>query len=328
MSSITRTTRTTPATRTNPLRFALRIGLAAALGLCILLAAGCGSDKTEVQRQTAEETGAFPMTLTDDASRTVTIDRRPERIVSLAPANTEILFALGAGDRVVGVTTYDDYPAEAKKIEKIGDFALPNMEKVAAVDPDIVFVTTGVQADVIGKLEDLGAVVIAIDPQTLDRLYWDIGAVAASIGAQGEGIELVADMKRSVADVKAKVSGQQPVTAFIEIGQNPLYTVGSGTLMDELLGIAGGRNVVRASGYVPYSAEALVKSNPEVYLATEGVASDPSAIGKRAGYDKLQAIKSGRVVILEDNLVSRPGPRIVLGLRQIAEGLHPKSFGK
>jgi len=135
-------------------------------------------------------------------------------------------------------------------------------------------------------------------------------------------------MRADVTEVEKAVGGTQPVTAFVEIGQNPLFTVGSGTLIDELITLAGGRNIVTEPGYVPYSAEQLVKADPEVYMATKGSMSDPSQLEARAGFGDLSAVKNGRVVILEDNYVSRPGPRAVLGLKQIAEALHPQEFGK
>ena len=118
-------------------------------------------------RPSTDVSAAFPVTITDDASRTVTVESAPERIVSLAPANTEMAFALGLGDKVVGVTTYDDYPAEVTSIAKVGDFASPNIEAIAAAKPDLVLATAGVQAEMVTKLEALGATVVVIDPQSL-----------------------------------------------------------------------------------------------------------------------------------------------------------------
>ena len=276
----------------------------------------------------APPAASFPVTITDDASRTVEIAAEPARIVSLAPANTEILFAIGAGKRVVGVTSYDDYPAEVADIAKVGDFAGPNLEAVAAAKPDLVVATTGVQADVITKLEELGATVIAIDPTTLDGLYEDITEIGQATGEVEGAEKTVADMKTQVDAITAKAGSEEPVGTFVEIGQNPLFTVGSGTLIDELIALAGGTNIVTQPGYVPYSAEEVVKADPEVYMATKGSMSDPSQLEQRAGFGDLTAVKNGRVVILEDNYVSRPGPRVVLGLKQIAEALHPQAFGK
>jgi iron complex transport system substrate-binding protein len=323
-----RTTRTARTTRS------VRLGLAGLVTLLLLTAtalAGCSSAKEPATSSTPkggspEATANFPATITDDASRTVTVEKAPERIVSLAPANTELLFALGLGDKVVGVTSYDDYPAEVADIPKVGDFAGPNLEAVAAADPDLVLVTLGVQAEMIKKLEDLGATVVAVDPQTVGGLFNDIRKVGSLTGKPAAAEQLLATMQSEIAQVKRAVAGEEPVSAFVEIGQNPLYTVGAGTLIGELVEMAGGTNVVTEPGYVPYSTEQVVKADPAVYLATKSSASDTETVGQRAGYKGLAAVKNGRVVILDDNLVSRPGPRIAAGLKLIAEGLHPEAF--
>lgn len=300
-----------------------------ALSMAVALATGCSPvAETSTDPKPAPVAPAFPVTVTDDANRTVEIATEPARIVSLAPANTEILFALGAGDRVVGVTSYDDYPAQVADIAKVGDFAGPNIEAVAAAQPDLVLATTGVQADVIVKLEDLGAIVIAVDPQNLEGLYADILEIGQATGTTVAAEKLVADMKAQAEEVTAAVASIEPVSAFVEIAQNPLYTVGAGTIIDELVGLAGGTNVVTEPGYVAYSAEQLIKSDPSVYLATKGSMSDPKELAKRAGFKSLSAVQNDRVVILDDNLVSRPGPRIMEGLKSIAVALHPDAFKK
>jgi iron complex transport system substrate-binding protein len=265
------------------------------------------------------------VTITDDASRSVTVKEEPQRIVSLAPANTETLFALGLGSKVVGVTSYDDYPSEVASITKVGDFQGPNVEAVAAAKPDLILATSGVQADVVKKLEALGATVVVFDPQTLDAVYTDIERTGKITGASSAAEKTVADMKSKVAAIQKATAAQSPVSAFIEIGQNPLFTVGKGTLMDELITLAGGRNVVTQSGYVSYSNEQVIKSNPDVYFATKGSSSDPASIEKRAGFSAISAVKNGRVVILADDIVSRGCPRIVDGLKAIADGLHSAS---
>jgi len=189
-----------------------------------------------------------------------------------------------------------------------------------------VLATSGVQADVVTKLEELGATVVVIDPQTLDAVYTDLERMGTVTGRADAATTLVTDMKAKVDEVKKAVAGKSPVTAFVEIGQNPLYTVGTGTLIDELVVLAGGTNVVTEPGYVAYSAEQLISADPQVYMATKGSMSDPAQLAQRAGFDKLAAVKNGRVVILDDNLVSRPGPRVVEGLESIAAALHPDAF--
>jgi len=301
----------------------VKCALVLALAVALLAAGGCGKKADEPVAPTA----SFPVTVTDDAGRSVTIDAKPERIVSLAPANTEILHGLGVLDRVVGVTTYDDFPPEVSSIAKVGDFVTPNLEAIVAANPDLVLVTTGIQADVIANLEKTGAKVVAIDPQSLEALYTSIGTVGAVTGESAAAAAIVQDMKDELELIQDAIDAA-PVRCFIEIAQEPLFTAGAGTLINDLIEQAGGENVVVEEGYVAYSLEQLLTDDPEVYLATKGSMSDPAQIDARAGYGELAAVKTGRVYVLDDNLVSRPGPRIIQGIRQIAEALHPEAFGQ
>ena len=296
--------------------------LIAALALGAL--AGCAGEVAE--ESAAAPTGTFPVTITDDVGREVTIEAKPERIVSLAPANTEIVAALGALDRLVGVTTFCDYPAAVADIEKVGDFVGPNLEAITALDPDVVLLTTGVQADAVTQLEALGAAVIVIDPQTLEGVYEAIEMVGAAIGETDVAAETVASIQLQVDDIAERVEGA-PVQCFLEIAQDPLFTTGSGTLLNDLIEHAGGENIVTEPGYVAYSVEQLLQADPAVYLATMGSMSDPSDITGRPGFDSLTAVTQGRVFLLDDNLVSRPGPRVAEGMLQIAQALHPDAFG-
>ena len=305
--------------------------LAAAL-VAALTVTGCsgstgGTTAASTETSAAASAASFPVTVTDDASRSVTIDRKPARIVSLAPANTEIVTAIGVPlGNLVGVTTFDDYPASVKGLPKMGDFTNPNIEAITAAKPDVILVTGGVQADLLAKLQSTGAKVVVVDPKTLDGVYASIANVGKATGETAGADRTVADMKAKVAEIASKVGTATPTTAFMEVGYNPIYTAGPGTLVDDLIKAAGGTNVVKQGGYVPYSAEQLLKDDLAVYLAMKGTESDPGVIDGRPGYAKLAAVKNGRVVILDDNLVSRPGPRIVLGIEAIARALHPDAF--
>jgi iron complex transport system substrate-binding protein len=306
--------------------------LAAAL-LAALFVTGCsassGAPTTPAASTEASPVSAatFPVTVTDDASRSVTIATKPARVVSLAPANTEIVTAIGVPlANLVGVTTFDDYPASVKSLTKMGDFANPNIESITAAKPDLILITGGVQADVLGKLEGTGAKVVVVDPKTLDGLYASIATVGKATGEVSGADKVVAEMKAKIAEIQAKIGTAAPAAAFMEVGYNPIFTAGPGTLVNDLIVAAGGTNVVRQSGYVPYSAEQLLKDDPAVYLAMKGTESDPGVIDSRPGFSKLAAVKNGRVVILDDNLVSRPGPRVVLGIEAIARALHPDAF--
>lgn len=271
-------------------------------------------------------TVAFPVTVTDDAGRSVTLKTAANRVVSLAPANTEIVHGLGEFDRLVGVTTYDDYPTEVKAVEKVGDFTTPNLEAIAAQRPDLILVTGGEQADVVSKLEGLGADVLVVDPKNIDGVYGGIALVATALGVPAKGVEVVDGMKKDLAEIERKISTEEPVTCFVEIGWNPLFTAGPDTLIGDLVTRAGGTNVVTEKGYVGYSVEQLLKDQPRVYLGTKSSIGDPYNIDRRPGYTRLAAVISGRVVVLDDNLVSRPGPRIVEGVLAIARALHPDAF--
>lgn len=290
------------------------------LGGCAPRAAG-----PRAQQRSPRET-RFPVTVTDDAGRKVFVREEPKRIVSLAPANTEILAGLGLTERLVGITTYDDFPPEVRSITKVGDFMTPNLEAIAGARPDLVLATTGVQADVIGRIEEMGSTVIAIDPQTLDALYESIGVIASATGVPERGDALVAQMKEELADIQEAIAEEPAVRCFVEIAQEPLFTAGAGTLVDDLVRAAGGRNVVAADGYVAYSVEQLLEDDPEVYLAMKGSMNDAGAVEDRPGYAGLAAVRTERVHLLDDNLVSRPGPRVVQGVELIARALHPEAF--
>ena len=306
-----------------------RTVLAASALLFALLLAGCGATGTDAGTSAetpATETAAFPVTVTDDAGREVTIESEPQRIVSLAPANTEIVAALGLMDRLVGVTSFDDYPPEVASIGIIGDFASPNLEAVAAAEPDLVLATSGVQADVIGQLENLGAVVVAVDPADLESLFGSIVMVGQATGTSEEADTIVSSMRSQLDEITVAIGDATPVPVFLEIAQDPLFTAGPGTLLDDLITAAGGANIVTQEGYVAFSVEQLVAEDPAVYMATLGSMSDPDDLASRPGYADIDAVRTGRVYVLEDNLVSRPGPRVIEGVRLIAEALHPDAF--
>lgn len=310
-------------------RLARTAAVLVAATLALTAPAGCRPPGPAAKPEAAPKAAAaatFPVTVTDDAGRSVTLDAAAKRVVSLAPANTEIVYSLGELDRLVGVTTYDDYPAEVQGIEKVGDFTTPNLEAIAAARPDLILLTGGVQADVVGRLEGLGASVLVVDPKDVDGVYSGITLIATALGVPAKGTQVVDGMKRDLADIERSVSTEKPVTCFVEIGWNPLFTAGPDTLIGDVVKRAGGANVVTEKGYVGYSAEQLLKDQPRVYLGTKSSVGDPFTIDRRPGYRSLVAVISNRVVVLDDNIVSRPGPRIVEGVRAVARALHPDAF--
>jgi iron complex transport system substrate-binding protein len=257
--------------------------------LALVALAGCGS--SDEQTTTGPSATAGPITVTDDAGVEVTLERPAERIVSLAPANTEIAYAIGAGDKMVAGTSYDDYPEEAKALPKVGDLVNPSVEKIVSFEPDLVLAAAGLQQAQRTKLADLG-------------------------------------VKVFVDDVQAKVASLEKATTFLEIYSEPLMTAGSGTFIDDLITLAGGTNIGASagSGFPNFSTEVLLKEDPAVYIADSGSMSEPGDISQRAGFDELTAIKGGRVYVIADNIIARPGPRLAEGLQELAAMIHPEAF--
>lgn len=327
----------TPTTRRRGLTF---LALPAVILLASTFAAavlgGCSSSSDETSAASSPA-AAGPITVTDDAGKTVTLDQPAAKVVSIAPANTEIAFALGAGGKVVGDTTYCDYPEAAKSIAKIGDFSNPSLEKIVALEPDLILAAGGIQQGMRAKFEKLGMQVYVVDPTTLDELYADLGELGQLMGVSTQAQKIVTDMQQQVADVQQKIgeaqaSSQTPFTTpkvFLEIYGKPLMTAGTGTFIDDLITKAGGVNVGAGAGpgFPEYNAEKLIEEDPSVYVAVKGAQSDPGQIAARPGYDQLTAVKNGAVYVIDDNIVTRPGVRLILGLQQLAQMIHPEIFG-
>lgn len=296
----------------------LFFALLVTLALSVL---GC---QKEVEKKEAPE----KIVLTDDAGVKITLSEPAKKVVSLAPANTEIVFAVGGGSKLVGVTTYCDYPEEAKQIEKIGDFANPNVEKIISRKPQLVLATGGVQKGVVDRLTKFNIKVFVIDPKNFEGLYTDIEKVGKIIGQEAEAKRVVEEMKAKVEEIKNKIPKQAKPRVFFEIYSQPLMTAGKNTFIDDMLMIAGAENIGAAAGegYPQFSEEQLVKENPDVYLAAKGSMNRPEDIKKRTGYSDLKAVKEGKVFVIDDNLVTRPGPRLVDGLMEVVKALYPEVF--
>ena len=300
----------------------------AVVALALVLLAACGSSSsTSSTSPSASASG--PITVTDDSGHQVTLTKPAARVVSLAPANTEIAFALGAGSKMVAGTSYDDYPAAAKALPKIGDFASPSVEKIVSFQPDLVLAAGGIQAALRAKIEKLGIKVFVVDPTTLDGVYGDLTSLGQLMGVSDKATTVVAAMKQRATAVEQKVAGLSKPTIFVEIYSKPLMTAGKATFIDNLVGLAGGTNVGDAagSGYPAFSSEVLFKDNPDVYIATTGSMASPGQIAKRSGFSGLKAVKDHRVYVIDDNLLVRPGPRLIDGLEQLAQMIHPEVFG-
>jgi len=273
------------------------------------------------------------MTYTDSLGREITLETTPQRIVSLAPSNTEILFAVGAGAQVIGRDEFSDFPAEAASIETIGgSFGEYNVEAIVALEPDLILAAEINPPELVQQLEDLGLTVYYIgNPTTLEGMYTNLETVASLTGH--DVTELVDSLKARVAAVDEKImplSSRIPV--FYEIdATDPTkpWTYGPGTFGDLLISRAGGYNVggIASDPYPQLSLEQVVAANPSVIVLGDsmwGVTAE--AVKTRPGWETIPAVQSDSIFPFDDNLVSRPGPRLVDGLEQLAKLLRPGLF--
>jgi iron complex transport system substrate-binding protein len=282
----------------------------------------------------------YPESITDDTGHAVTLAHRPERIVSLAPSNTEIVCVLGACDRLVGVTDFDDYPAQVTSLPKVVISASVDIEKVVAARPDLVLAAgNGLTPDtVIAQLRGLGYPVLTLYPQSLDGVYADIRMVGSALDAVPAATQTVTAMQGKVAAVVKAVAGASRPRTFYEVSvyQGTIYTAGAGSFLASLITIAGGDPVTGDARSTAIGLEDLVAADPQLILLGDA-SYDPSladakaalqTIGKRPGWGGMSAVEDGKVVpFLEDEVTTRPGPRIVDGLVALARAIHPDRFG-
>lgn len=275
----------------------------------------------------------YPITLTDDSGRQVTITKLPVRIISLAPSNTEILFALGLGDRVVGVSDFSDYPPEASEKENIGNTQSPNVEKIVALQPDFILASDINPIDVINNLAGLGLTVFGIESTNLDDLLHDINTVGLITNKEAEAATLTTDMQSKIKAVTDKTAGlsldKKPRTFHI-CWHDPIWTAGSSTYILDLIEKAGGVNIFAdIEGYQAVDIEQVITRDPEVILVTAMGGTSSMTwdwVNTEPRLANVSARKNGRVYFVESNWVERPGPRIVLGLEQMAKYIHPEIF--
>ncbi|MCL6432563.1 MAG: cobalamin-binding protein [Anaerolineae bacterium] len=271
-----------------------------------------------------------PITIVDDANTEITLEAEPERIVSLVPSMTEILFALGLGDRVVGVTTFCDYPEEAKSKEKVGSFAEIDLEKVVGLSPDLVLGGSLHSQAVAPALRERGLTVALLEATDVETTLAQIETIGKLTGRTPEAQALVADIRARLDRVAEKVARvERRPRVFWELDAM-LYTGGRDSFVDGLITLAGGDNVGRRlQGEWPqFNLEALIEADPEVIvLADHAFGETAEQVRARPGWNVITAVKEGRIIEVEDiNLVSRPGPRVGEAVEYIARQLHPDLF--
>lgn len=294
----------------------------------LLGAAGCASDDESTGSTVTAIEATFPVSLSDDAGNTVNVPAKPTRIVSTAPSNTQILFAIGAGDRVVGVNSLDDYPPEVADIAKVGDFQV-NTEAVMALSPDLVLGYSG-NEEGLAPVSAAGAPVLIFNPTSLEGIYANIATIGSAVGATQEAAELVASMQASIAELSeaASATGESPTVFYVIDATQEPYTAGAGTFVDELLALASAKNIATDEGYFPMAPESLLALDPEVILLSGLAFTSVDQFTSDPRFSGLTAVKEGRVLVLDaeyDKLLTVPGPRIVEGLKGLVETIHPEA---
>lgn len=314
--------------------------------LFVIVLAACGQQGHHAPGQAADQNHssvkkqnqAFPVTITDATGKKVTLKKKPKRIVSLIPSNTEITFALGAGNRVVGDSKFDDYPKAATKVTKVGGENF-NVEKIISLKPNLVL-AYGTQmknkSAGLNQLRQAGIKVVVVNQSSsFNDVYKSINLIAKATGTTGKAHKIIGHMKSKIAAIKKKAAAipkKNRVKVWVEISGPPnLYTAGSGTFMGQMLKIINAKNIAGSQkGWPKYSAEKVVKQNPDAIVLTYGLYTK-NAVNKvltRNGWQNVAAVKNKRVYSINSDLVSRPGPRLVKGVEQLAQAIYPKVFKK
>ena len=279
--------------------------------------------------------------VTDDLDRRVTVPVKITRVVSLAPNLTEMIFAVGAGDRLVGVTTFCNYPEQANAIPKIGDTMTPNMESIIALKPDVVFVSTASQIEAFMKtLEANGIAVYVTNPTYLEDVFHNLDQLGIVFGTTDQAEKFIADLRTRERQIQRQLGTRgytdEPlaeydkrvgtVKVFVQISREPLFTIGKTAFLNDVLESAGGRSVTAnvESAFPMLSKETALVLNPDVIILSD---SDDNREPNDA-FKNSPAVKNGRVYKINADILSRPGPRLVDALEQIAKDLHPERFQK
>jgi cobalamin transport system substrate-binding protein len=288
--------------------------LTRAVALCLLLLPGAGQ----------------ALTVVDQTGRSVSLPAPPGRIVSLVPSVTEILFAIGARDVLVGVTDFCDYPPEARRKAHVGDMLNPNLEALIALKPDLVVATrSGNREEIFDQLTRLGIAVSLVDPVSVDDVLRLVAGLGEVTGRRAGAQAVTAEFERRVASVRERVAGRPRPRVLYVLWPEPLIVPGRGSLVSELISLAGAESVTadQGPGYSRMSLEAAVGRAPEVIiLARHGAGTGPAVREQWQRLESLPAIRSGRLYVADGDLLHRYGPRVVEGLELLARFIHPEVF--
>jgi iron complex transport system substrate-binding protein len=267
---------------------------------------------------------SYPLVLKDDLGRSVKLMQQPKRIVSMMPSHTETLFALGAGETVIGIDEYSNYPKlETDKLSKTGNGFAPNLEAIAALKPDLVLTDESSGSKLVQNLEKLGITVYAGVAQSYNDVFEKISVIGKITNHEKNALKLITNMRTELSAIQASVTKLPRVSVYYEVDPTP-YAAGSSSFIGALIDKAGGNNIVPAKlgAFPQISPELVVTSNPEVILGV-----DLADLLTRPAWDKIRAVQNKRVINFSGEIndaISRPGPRLPIALKALAKALHPE----
>lgn len=316
------------------------------LSLLVLVGilAGCGdtSDSEENEKQDADteqtdtahdtEGNEFPITVEDANGKEITIDEKPEQIVSLIPSITEIVYELDLGDSLVGVSDHDNYPEEVLDKEKIGGLEL-NVEKILSLEPDLVLAHPTNDTDGLEQLENSGMTVFVVNDATnFDEVYESIELISQVTGTEDTGKDLITTMENDLNEIAEKaeeIGEDEKKKVYLEISPAPeIFTPGKNTFENDILELINAENVAKdEDGWVEISEEAVVEMNPDVIALTYDYIDNPiEEVMERKAWQDIDAIMDEQVYLIDTDIVSRPGPRLVEGAEKLGEAIYPQVF--
>ena len=328
------------------------------LSAAAVFAAGCGGNAEETDHTQEESTEGFqaegtedaedsvsegqsdstdggetqyPLTVTDDLGNSVTIEEEPQRVISLSPANTETLFALGADEKIVGRTDYCTYPEEAAEVDSIGSYTSPNTELIISLSPDVIFASDYIDDAVREQVENAGAKVIVFTANDLESVEQDILMAGQVLNQNQEAADLVNGMESDMEEIQGILAAKtEAKSAFIDLGD--YYSAGPGSLLGSVLDDIGVENVVADTGeaWPQVSVEKIIESDPDVYIS---LFTAPEELKQVAGLSSLDCIQNDQIIYYdglspEADLIQRAGPRLVEGMRLLAEQIYPELFSQ
>ncbi|MCQ6276935.1 ABC transporter substrate-binding protein [Bacillus sp. V3B] len=309
----------------------------------VLVGCGAADEKETSQSDQAAKTEqtnevAFPITIKDAMDQDVVIEAKPEKIVSLISSNTEIAFALGLGDEIVGVSDHDTYPEEALEKEKIGGMEF-NIEKIISLQPDLVLAhgssMGGTSSEGLQQLRDSGITVLVVNAaKNFAEVYDSIEMIGTATGKKEESETIVNEMKSKVEEVKEKatlIKEEDKKKVYVELDIVPnIFGAGKNTFMDEMLSMIHAENVISEEGWQSIDQEVVIARNPDVIITTYGLYTEGAVeqLLKREGWQDINAVKNKQVIDVHPDKVSRPGPRLVEGVEEFAKAVYPDIFNQ